>query len=420
MATRIDLTDSERATIDWIDGRADGMIATLKDWVRINSGSRNADGLEHMRGELERVFAETGGKIRAVDLKPTVSVSPSGEVGEQVFTPSFHLSVRPDAPIRIALTGHHDTVFPKGDSFRDWRMVDADTMNGPGAADMKGGILVMLHALLALERSPHAANIGYDVLISPDEEIGSLGSGPVIHELGSKAHVGMTYEPALADGSLAGARKGSGNWSLKLSGKAAHAGREHHLGRNAITAASAFALGLDALNGQRDGVTFNVARIDGGGPPNVVPANAVVRFNVRVRETADQDWVLAALDRLTQEAALRDGITASMHGGFTRPAKPMTPANARMFEWTREAGTAIGLDIRWNDTGGVCEGNNLWAAGCPNVDTLGVCGASIHSHEEIAILSSLPERAKLSAIMLMKFASGEFDAREARALAKNA
>ena len=420
MSQQIDLTSDERRVLDWIDSRGDTMVATVKDWVRINSGSRNADGLEMMRGELERVFAETGGTMRAGELKPTVAVSPEGVVGEQTFTPSFHLSVRPDAPVKIVLTGHHDTVFPVGDSFQDWRMLDDNTINGPGAADMKGGILVMLHALLALERSPHASQIGYDVLISPDEEIGSLGSGPVIHDLGSQAHVGMTYEPALADGSLAGARKGSGNWSLKVSGKAAHAGREHHLGRNAITAASAFALGLDALNGQRDGVTFNVARIDGGGPPNVVPANAVVRFNVRVKTPDDQAWVSENLDRLTAEADARDGITAALHGGFTRPAKPMTPANARMFEWTRVAGSAIGLDICWNDTGGVCEGNNLWAAGCPNVDTLGVCGANIHSHDEIALLSSFPERAKLSAILLMKFASGEFDAREARALARQA
>jgi glutamate carboxypeptidase len=97
----------------------------------------------------------------------------------------------------------------------------------------------------------------------------------------------------------------------------------------------------------------------------------------------------------------RDGITAELHGGFTRPPKPMSPANLRMFEWTRAAGSTLGLDIVWNDTGGVCEGNNLWASGCPNVDTLGVRGADIHSDREIAKLSSFAERAKLSSVMLM-------------------
>lgn len=417
MTDAITLSPEETDALAWVETQSDSMVETLRSWININSGSRNSDGLETMRSELETAFAPLGGEIRAESLKPTTVVEKNGDVKEQTFTPSFRLTQRPDAPIRIVLTGHHDTVFPKEDSFQSWTMRDSDTMNGPGGADMKGGILVMLHALMALERHPQREQIGYDVLISPDEEIGSLGSGPILHELGSRADIGMTYEPALADGSLAGARKGSGNWSLKVSGRAAHAGREHHLGRNAIVAASEFSLALDLLNGQRDGVTFNVARIDGGGPPNVVPANAVVRFNVRVKDEADQAWVLDNLERLTKETGRRDGITAEMFGGFTRPAKPMTAANRQMFDWTRAAGGALGLDIKWNATGGVCEGNNLWAAGCPNVDTLGACGADIHSHDEIVLLSSLPERAKLSAIMLMKFASGEFDAKSARALA---
>ena len=418
MQNKLDLNPEERAVLDWIDTRADGMIETVKAWSAINSGSRNADGLEAMRALLETAFAETGGEISAIELSPTTVVDPDGTVREQAFTPAFHCRIRPQAPIRIVMTGHHDTVFPEGSHFQATELWDDDTLNGPGVADMKGGILVMLHGILGLERSPWKDEIGIDVLISPDEEIGSLGSGPILAELGAGADIGMTYEPALADGSLAGARKGSGNWSLKVSGRAAHAGREHHLGRNALAAACQFGLGLDALNGKRPDVTFNLARIDGGGPPNVVPDNAVVRFNVRVKTENDRVWVEAELERLVDEIRVRDGIEAELHGGFTRPPKPMSPANAKMFEWTRAAGTALGLDIRWQDTGGVCEGNNLWAAGCPNVDTLGVRGADIHSDREIVKLSSFAERAKLSAILLMKFAQGQFDAREARALAK--
>lgn len=419
MRDKLDLSADERAVLDWIDTRAGHMIDTVKAWSAINSGSHNADGLERMRAELEAAFAETGGEISAVELPPTTVVEPDGTVRERSFTPSFHCRIRPQAPVRIVMTGHHDTVFPVDSHFQSTTLWDTDTLNGPGVADMKGGILVMLHAILGLERSPWKDQIGIDVLISPDEEIGSLGSGPAIAELGAAADIGMTYEPALADGSLAGARKGSGNWSLKVTGRAAHAGREHHLGRNALAAACGFGLGLDELNGRRDGVTFNLARIDGGGPPNVVPDNAVARFNIRVHSENDRIWVEAELDRLLDELNVRDGIAAELHGGFTRPPKPMSPANARMFEWTRAAGSALGLDISWQDTGGVCEGNNLWAAGCPNVDTLGVRGADIHSDREIVKLSSFAERAKLSAVMLMKFAQGQFDAREARALARN-
>jgi glutamate carboxypeptidase len=419
MTETLDLTPDERTVLDWIETRHDGMIDTVKAWSRINSGSRNADGLERMRSELETAFSEIdGASITAVDLPPSTCVTEGGQVIQQVYTPSFHCQVRPEADIRIVLTGHHDTVFPVDGHFQDLELWDEDTLNGPGVADMKGGLIVMLHGLLGLERHPSRERIGYDVFISPDEEIGSLGSGPMIAHLGGRADIGMTYEPALADGSLAGARKGSGNWSLLVKGRAAHAGREHHLGRNAIAAASAFGVELDKLNGRREHVTFNLSRIDGGGAPNVVPDTAVARFNVRVKEPNDAIWVEAELERLVDEVRMRDGIEAELHGGFTRPPKPMSPANARMFEWTRAAGSSIGLNIRWQDTGGVCEGNNLWAAGCPNVDTLGVRGADIHSDREIVKLSSFAERARLSAVMLMKFATGAFDAREARALAR--
>ena len=418
MQDALELNAEEARVLDWIDTRADHMIATVKDWSAINSGSRNSDGLERMRAELEAAFAETGGEVSAIELPPTTVVDADGTVREQGFTPSFHCRIRPQAPVRIVMTGHHDTVFPADSHFQSTELWDDDTLNGPGVADMKGGILVMLHGILGLERSPWKDEIGIDVLISPDEEIGSLGSGSVIAELGAGADIGMTYEPALADGSLAGARKGSGNFTLRVRGRAAHAGREHHLGRNAIVAAAEFAAALDRLNGKRQDVTFNVSRIEGGGAPNVVPDLGIVRFNCRVPAEADAAWASEEMKTLVDAVNRRDGIAADLHGGFTRPPKPMTPANLQMFEWTRTAGKAIGLDIAWKDTGGVCEGNNLWASGCPNVDTLGVRGADIHSDREIAKLSSFAEKAKLSAVMLMKFARGEFDARDARALAR--
>lgn len=416
--SEITLDSEERRVLDWIDSRADHMIATVKDWSRINSGSHNRAGLDAMRKRLAEAFGALEADACEVELPSSQVVEKTGEIRDVEYPPALKVSKRPDAPVRIVLTGHMDTVFPPESGFQDWTLWDEDTLNGPGVADMKGGLLVMLHALLGLERSPWADRIGYDVLISPDEEIGSLGSGPKLAELGRRADVGMTYEPALADGSLAGARKGSGNFTLRVRGRAAHAGREHHLGRNAIVAAAEFAAALDRLNGKRQDVTFNVSRIEGGGAPNVVPDLGIVRFNCRVPAEADAAWASEEMKTLVDAVNRRDGIAADLHGGFTRPPKPMTPANLQMFEWTRTAGKAIGLDIAWKDTGGVCEGNNLWASGCPNVDTLGVRGADIHSDREIAKLSSFAEKAKLSAVMLMKFARGEFDARDARALAR--
>ena len=415
--TRVSLTSSEDTLVEGVDDNATEMLSTVEHWSAQNSGSYNRTGLIAMRALLSDRFSNLPGEITEVSLPDGQHVTAHGEVENITYEPALKVAVRPDAPVQLVLTGHYDTVFPVDFHFQQPVRIDDDTINGPGTADMKAGLMVMLTALETLERSDNAANIGYSILMSPDEEIGSPGSSAILAELGKRSHVGMTYEPALADGSMAGARKGSGNFSLVIKGRAAHAGREHHIGRNAIAAMAEFIGGIEALNGQRDGVTFNIAKIDGGGAFNIVPELAIGRFNVRMKETEDMPWIQGELDRLIAALNLKDGIQAHMHGGFTRPPKPMAPANAQVFEWVKQAGGLLGQEIKWSPSGGVCEGNNLWASGCPNVDTLGVRGGDIHSDREFMKISSLVERARLSSVILMKLASGEFDAIAAKKLA---
>jgi len=415
--TKISLTSSEQALVESVDDHAADMVSTVERWSSQNSGSHNRQGLIAMRSLLSERFSNLPGIIAEVNLPEGEHVTPNGEVQSITYEPALQVTVRPDAPIQLVLTGHYDTVFPKDFHFQNPVRIDEDTINGPGTADMKAGLMVMLTALETLERSDNASNIGYSVLMSPDEEIGSPGSSAILAQLGKRSHIGLTYEPALADGSMAGARKGSGNFSLIIKGRAAHAGREHHLGRNAIAAMAEFIGGIEALNGQRDGVTFNIAKIDGGGAFNIVPELAIGRFNVRMKETEDMAWIEQSLEALVAKINLKDGIHAHMHGGFTRPPKPMSPANAQVFDWVKQAGSLLGQEIKWSPSGGVCEGNNLWASGCPNVDTLGVRGGDIHSDREFMKISSLVERARLSSVILMKLASGEFDAIAAKKLA---
>lgn len=415
--TQISLTSSENTLIDGVDDNFADMLSTVEMWSAQNSGSYNRRGLIAMRGLLRDRFSELPGTVEDVALPEGQHVAQNGEVQTITYEPALQVSVRPEAPVQLVLTGHYDTVFPEDFHFQKPIRVDEDTINGPGTADMKAGLMVMLTALQTLERSENASNVGYSILMSPDEEIGSPGSSAILAKLGKRCHVGLTYEPALADGSMAGARKGSGNFTLIIKGRAAHAGREHHIGRNAIAAMAEFIGGMEALNGQRDGVTFNIAKIDGGGAVNIVPELAIGRFNVRMKETEDMAWIEGQLDALVAKVNLKDGIHAHMHGGFTRPPKPMAPANAQVFDWVRQAGGLLGQEIKWAPSGGVCEGNNLWASGCPNVDTLGVRGGDIHSDREFMKISSLVERARLSSVILMKLASGEFDAVAVKKLA---
>lgn len=391
----------------FLDDRRGPMTERLRQWCAINSGSSNLSGLKTMHAALSEAFAELGAEIETLPSRPLPVVTREGEVVEQALGDMLRLVKRPQAPVRVLLTGHMDTVFPADHAFQSETFLDDDTLNAPGAADMKGGLLVMLNALLTIEQSSLADQIGYEVLINADEEIGSQGSAHMLTDAASRAHFACVYEPALADGTLAGARKGSGNFAAVIRGKSAHAGREHHLGRNALVAAADFVAGIDQLSGQREGLTVNVARVDGGGPNNVVPDLAVVRFNVRLEQPEDSDWLLSKAQSLIDTIDKREGFRAKLEGGFTRPPKPMTPQLDAFFRALRAAGDDLGIKVDWVPTGGCCDGNNIAAAGIPVIDTLGVRGAHIHSAQEFAKLDSLVERSKLSALLLLKIAAGE-------------
>jgi glutamate carboxypeptidase len=314
----------------------------------------------------------------------------------------------------VLLTGHYDTVFPADTPFRETRPRPDGALNGPGIADMKGGVSVLLAALEAFEGHPEATRLGYRVLLSPDEETGSLGSAALLTELAGEAHLGFTYEPALADGELVSARKGSGNFHVVVRGRTAHAGRDFDRGRNAVVRAAAVACALADLSGAWPDVTVNVARIEGGAPLNAVPDLAILRLNVRYPDPAIGAKLLTAMRDLVGQMA-GEGVSAELYGGFHRPAKPFNLAQDALFAAVRAAGALIGQEIRWAPSGGVCEGNNLFAAGLPGVDTLGVRGGDIHSDAEFAWPESFLERARLSALLLAKLATGEIDGPRIRA-----
>jgi glutamate carboxypeptidase len=406
---------SDQLVLDHVGAREADIVDRAVEWAGINSGSRNAAGLAIMLDRLEAEARLLPGVAERIATDPSTSVGDDGVVQTEIHADALRITNRPLAPIQIVLTGHYDTVFPVESSFQTVSTRVDGALNGPGIADMKGGISVMLAALEAFEAHPDREQVGWTVLLSPDEEIGSPASAPLLAELGARGHIGMTYEPALADGTLAGARKGSGNYHLIVSGKAAHAGRAFHEGANAVAGAAILAAQLHALNGQREGVTVNVARISGGGPLNVVADNAVVRFNVRVPDQAASDWIEATVHEIAADLPF-PGLVLHLLGGMTRAPKPMDASQTALFEAVRDTGALLGQTIAWKPSGGVCEGNNLHAAGLPNIDTLGVLGGDIHSDQEFAWPASFVERAQLSALILCKIASGEIDALKLKSL----
>lgn len=379
------------------------MRAQVERWAAVNSGSRNLAGLARMAALLADAFAALPGDITLREAAPVDALDPAGRRVTQEHGRNLYLTVRPHAPVQVLLTGHMDTVFGAEHPFQSLTLRDGAILNGPGVADMKGGLAVMLAALSAVEASPLRERLGYAVVINSDEEVGSPGSAALIAEAARGKAAALTYEPSLLpDGTLAGARPGSGNFSLLVEGRSAHAGRNPEDGRNAVLAAADLALRLAGTVGP--GLSVNPARIDGGGPNNVVPDRAVLRVNMRPATPADETRARAALDAAVAAITARHGVAIQVHGGFARPPKPMTPEAERLFALVRECGSLLGQTIGWQPTGGVCDGNNIAACGVPVVDTMGARGGAIHSEEEYLLLDSLPERAMLSALVLLRLA----------------
>jgi glutamate carboxypeptidase len=297
-----------------------------------------------------------------------------------------------------------DTVFAADHPFQETRWIEDGLLGGPGVADMKGGLAVMLAALKAVEHSPAADRIGYEVIINSDEEVGSLASAALLAEAARGKQAALTYEPAaLPDGTLAGARPGSGNFSFVVKGRSAHAGRNPEDGRNALVAAAELALRL-AMS-KAPGLSVNPARIDGGSPNNVVPDLAILRVNMRPRTTDDQEIAGRLIAKALDETAAQHEVYIEAHGGFARPPKPLSEEAEALFNLVRKAGADLGQTIGWQPSGGVCDGNNIAACGVPVVDTMGVRGGKIHSEEEYLIVDSLQERAALSALTILRLAS---------------
>ncbi len=392
------------AFLDAVD--ADTMLREVQDWAAINTGTGNLDGLATMAGKLADAFSQLPGGVELVEPATVTAISAEGREFEKPHGRHLVLQVRPEAERRFVLTGHMDTVFPADHPFQEVSWLDDETINGPGTADMKGGLDVILHALKLFETTESASRVGYDVMINSDEETGSLASRGLIEELARGKYAALTYEPsALPDGTLAHARGGTGNYSITITGKSAHAGRNPQDGRNAIVAASDLVLRVKAL--EAEDITVNPAKIEGGAANNVVPDLAILRFNIRPKSTDAMERFDGELDEILRLIKGEHEVGVHRHGGVTRPPKPVDAKAQRLFDLVKDCGAQLGQQIGWKSTGGVCDGNNIAATGVPVVDTMGVRGGAIHSPDEFMIVPSLRERAALSALVLTKLSTGD-------------
>jgi glutamate carboxypeptidase len=392
---------------DWIDSQREAMIRMVTRWAEIPSGTFHLSGLEILLQELKKDFAVLGGHMQEVSLPAHKTINAQGHCGKQSLGKALSIVKRPEAPLRIFLCVHMDTVYPANSDFQKTMLLNPGTLQGPGVTDAKGGIAILLKSLECLERSPFAKNIGWEVLINPDEEIGSPGSVSLLKNAAERNHLALLFEPCHPNGSLVSSRKGSENFTVVMRGIAAHAGRDFHRGRNAIMALAEWLLELQMLSQIHPELTLNVGNIQGGNAVNVIPDLAIARFNIRTPDVETQKIMDSKLQQLSKNFS-KDGITFELHReGAPSPPKSFDEKTKDLAKEFSECAKDLGFPLSFFPSGGVCDGNKLQAFGIPNLDSLGAQGEYIHSDKEFLLLDSLTQRAKLTTMFLLKKASGQ-------------
>jgi glutamate carboxypeptidase len=383
---------STEALRDRLSGRLDELAASVVALAEINSGSYNPAGVDRCGERLAELVAGLApDTLETIPVAPSPVIAADGTPRTVPVGKALRATKRADAPFTVCFFGHLDTVFGPDDPFQQVT-VDGRRLHGPGVADCKGGLVLAMEVLRHLDSVEWGHGIGWEFLVVPDEEIGSVGSKALLGEAGEANDLGIGFEPALPSGNVAAARKGSLNVHTIVRGRAAHVGRAHDEGRSAIRGLAELIVELEALN-QRSGVTVNCGRISGGGALNVVPDFAMGSYNLRVESTEDQTWVQDRFVTVADAAVLDvDVIWTS-----TRPPKARTPELELLLADVADAANGLGIEIAAEDTGGCCDGNDLAAAGLPNVDSLGIFGGGIHSSDEFADIDSIPERAAVVA-----------------------
>lgn len=398
-----------KASMNFLAQNQQQMLDLCIELAEINSGSFNTHGLELIANILRKEMSALDCEQSTMPVAPHQIINQNGEAVEFPLGDVLRFWKRPNAPLQILILGHMDTVYSPEHKLQRTTRVGGDLLLGPGVSDMKSGLVVLLWALKAFEQLPQAANVGWEVLINADEEIGSPGSAEIIAYRAKQHTVGFVFEPAMDEtGTLAGQRKGSGTFTLVMRGRAAHAGRNFAEGRNAICKMTEVICKINALNGQRDGVTINIGFVHGGEAVNVVPDCCVCRLNVRVPHVTDAEWVQNHLNEIVQSFAYMPDYKLELHGAFHRQPKKLDPATEKLYKLVQTVGSNIGQKITWQPSGGCSDGNNLAAEGLPNVDTLGVRGGKIHSEQEFMLIPSLVERAQLFTNILVNLSENGF------------
>jgi glutamate carboxypeptidase len=397
------LTPAEQRLSASIAARKGDLLADLKRHVALPTGAGNTPVLDLTRTLLTDRLRKLGASVELVPGVPKADWLYGSDPRGQVPPTAICRRTRPNSP-SVLLCGHLDTVHDPKSAFRELSISDeGKTATGPGCVDMKGGLVIALAALEALEAEGHKPSWGF-ILVS-DEETGSYHSSAAMEAEARGAYkAGLVLEPAMPDGGLVIERPGSGQFMIECRGKAAHVGRDFTAGVSAVNALANCIQQVAAMPDPAKGIIANIGPLEGGIAANVVPDRARAWGNVRFPTPDIGETLGGKLEALQTVPTALPAVSVSR--SFNRPAKPLTATTEQLALKARAAAEDLGQKLPFGKTGGVCDGNNLQAAGLPTIDTLGVRGGGLHTPQEWIELASLVERCQLLAILILRLCEG--------------
>jgi len=366
----------------------DALLADLERLVRAESPSDQKRAVDECGRVLQRLFEDRIG-VRAL-------IFPQPVVGNHLW---FSVG---NADRQILIIGHFDTVWDTGRlSYR----VEGENAFGPGIFDMKGGLIQAMWAVRAIRELGFPLNRKIVFLLTTDEEVGSPTSREIIEQEAMKSEVVLVVEPPVAGtNALKTGRKGLGQFTVRIKGKAAHAGNNSQDGISAVREMAHQILFLDSLTDHSVGITVNAGIAQGGTRLNVIAEQAEIHVDVRVAAMSEADRMVSVIRHLTP---VLPGALISVEGGIIRPPMERSEATEKLFSLAAACGKELGVTLTEATVGGGSDGNFTAALGIPTLDGLGAVGKGAHAENEQVVIGQLPVRAALLGELILKIATSD-------------
>ncbi len=404
-AQQTSLSKQEEQLVQWVEQRKDDILDELKRHVDMNTGTGNIAGLDAYRnllqGELDTLGFNT--QTHSSDALEVLSC----EGGKVKIADHLSARLQGGNGQRVLINGHMDTVFSADDEFQSLQILEDGTLKGPGVADMKGGIVVMLNALRVLKEQGLLEGVNLSVLFNSDEEIGSLGSRTLIESMAKQHDIGLVFEGTY-NNRVTRARKGLGQARLRVTGRESHSGGAHEDGVSANLELAHKIIDIEGLTDYSKKLTVNTGVMRGGEKRNTIPGCADAYIDMRFPSREGGKTLKSGIKNIAEKKhTTNPKYTAFPSTEFWavlhRPVKAEHPVVDELIAEAMGISALVGAPITGTRySGGGTDGSIAQGVGLPTMDSLGLDGKGAHSSREESTVESLIERTKLAAIMLAR------------------